>query len=73
MAAVQATVGTDLTLLGKQIQTPELKWQLDAPVGGLADVRVTSGGFTLRCGPRLLRRYGILGKMPVWMTRRART
>ena len=51
LSAVQATLGTDLTFVGKQLQTPELKWQLDAPVGGIADVRLTSGGFTLRRSP----------------------
>ena len=43
-------MGGDLELASGKSMAPELKWQLDAPIGRLADVRLTSTGFTLRHG-----------------------
>ena len=48
LKALEATLGGDLELAGNTLARPELKWQLDAPIGSLADARITGAGFTLR-------------------------
>lgn len=53
MSVVTATGGVDIDLVGKDVK-PELKWQLDAPVGKVADLRVTPGGFSVRWGDSLV-------------------
>lgn len=48
LGAVQATVGGDVELSGKEPMVPEWKWQVDTPLRNLADVRLTGAGFTVR-------------------------